>query len=361
MSLWDNIVNKKYYVTGGVGSGETSEGFGPNYSLRNNAYCESCSSCGEIFFQCKMNLAYHDARYADLYEETLYNALLGSIDLEGKNFYYDNPLDANDRALRLARLPVLRRQHPAHAADDADLDVRQGRRRHLRQPVRRQHDQRWRTWPAPMSRWCRRPIIPWNGKVSITVNPEGREDASASRIRVPNRNVSDLYTKHAGRPTASRPSRSTAADQAGDREGLRRDHAHLEGRRQDRTGAADEGPAREGAATRSRRPRDGWRCATARWSTTSSRSIRTSPRRSARLAPLTTEWKDLLGGVMVIKGAFADGTPLMAIPNYARTNRDPAPPPAAPPPPSAAPAAGGAPPARPAPPPATSIVWLREQ
>ena len=46
MSLWDNIVNKKYYVTGGIGSGETSEGFGPNYSLRNNAYCESCSSCG---------------------------------------------------------------------------------------------------------------------------------------------------------------------------------------------------------------------------------------------------------------------------------------------------------------------------
>ncbi len=45
-SLWDNMVNKKYYVTGGIGSGETSEGFGPNYSLRNNAYCESCSSCG---------------------------------------------------------------------------------------------------------------------------------------------------------------------------------------------------------------------------------------------------------------------------------------------------------------------------
>ena len=88
MSLWDNIVNKKYYVTGGIGSGETSEGFGPNYSLRNNAYCESCSSCGEIFFQYKMNLSYHDAKYADLYEETLYNALLGSIDLRGKNFYY---------------------------------------------------------------------------------------------------------------------------------------------------------------------------------------------------------------------------------------------------------------------------------
>ncbi|MDR1011632.1 MAG: glycoside hydrolase family 127 protein, partial [Opitutaceae bacterium] len=92
MSLWDSMVNKKYYITGGIGSGETSEGFGPNYSLRNEAYCEACSSCGLIFFQYKLNLARHDAKYADLYEETMYNALLGSMDLAGKNFYYDNPL-----------------------------------------------------------------------------------------------------------------------------------------------------------------------------------------------------------------------------------------------------------------------------
>src|SRR4029079_2589663 len=96
-SLWDNMVNKKYYVTGGVGSGETSEGFGPNYSLPNNAYNESCSSCGEIFFHWKMNLAYHDAKYADLYEEVMYNALLGSFDLKGESFFYTNPLEAYQR------------------------------------------------------------------------------------------------------------------------------------------------------------------------------------------------------------------------------------------------------------------------
>jgi DUF1680 family protein len=94
-SLWDNIVHKKYYLTGGVGSGETSEGFGPNYSLRNNSYCEACSSCGEIFFQWKLHLAYHEAKYADLYEQTMYNALYGALDLEGRNFFYTNPLDAN--------------------------------------------------------------------------------------------------------------------------------------------------------------------------------------------------------------------------------------------------------------------------
>ena len=86
----------------------------------------------------------------------------------------------------------------------------------------------------------------------------------------------------------------------------------------------------------------------------------------APAAPLTTEWKaDLLGGVMVIKGTFADGTPLTAIPNYARCNREPAPPPAPAPPaaqvtPPGAPAAGAGQPRRPPPPP-TSIVWIREQ
>ena len=197
MSLWDNIVNRKYYVTGGIGSGETSEGFGPNYSLRNNAYCESCSSCGVIFFQYKMNLAYHDAKYADLYEETLYNALLGSIDLEGKNFYYDNPLDANAPRYAVARLPVLRRQHPADPADAPHLDVCQERRRHLRQPVHRQHDQRWRMWPAPTSQMVQATDYPWSGKVSITVNPKAPKTFSV-RIRVPNRDVSEPLREHAG-------------------------------------------------------------------------------------------------------------------------------------------------------------------
>ena len=145
-SLWNNMVNKKYYLTGGVGSGETSEGFGPNYSLGNNAYCEACSSCGAIFFHWKMNLMYHEARYADQYELAMYNALLGSMDLEGKNFYYDNPLDSPTCRAILAHMPMLRRQYPAHTSDDADLDLCEGPGRYLREPVRRQHHQSGERW-----------------------------------------------------------------------------------------------------------------------------------------------------------------------------------------------------------------------
>ncbi len=139
MSLWDNMVNKKYYVTGGVGSGDTSEGFGENYALRNDAYCESCSSCGLVFFQHKLNLAYHDASYVDQYEETMYNALLCSMSMDGRTFWYQNPLTA---VVDVAQLSLLRRQHPEDAADDPDLDLRHFAHRHICQHVHREHDQR---------------------------------------------------------------------------------------------------------------------------------------------------------------------------------------------------------------------------
>jgi hypothetical protein len=85
-------------------------------------------------------------------------------------------------------------------------------------------------------------------------------------------------------------------------------------------------------------------------------------------APLASEWRaDLLGGVRVMTGRFTDGSPLLAIPNYARYNRGPLPSPPLPPPapptppaPPPAPAAGAAPAPRPAPPPAAAIVWIKE-
>jgi DUF1680 family protein len=78
-------------------------------------------------------------------------------------------------------------------------------------------------------------------------------------------------------------------------------------------------------------------------------------------SPLTTEWRgDLLGGVMVIKGKFSDGSPLMAIPNFARMNRGPAPPPPPPPPPAPAAGAPPAPRVRRPDPPSVSSVWIKE-
>ena len=193
MSLWDNLVNRKYYLTGGVGSGETSEGFGPDYSLRNNAYCESCSSCGEIFFQHKMNLAYHDAKYADLYEETLYNALLGSIDLAGKNFYYHQSAQRRRRRVTpwhncpccVGNIPRTLLSLPTWTYVKGEMASTS-----ISSSAARSTSRRWR---APTSRWCRRPTTHGAARSrssSIPATPK----QFAIHVRVPDHNVSSLYT-----------------------------------------------------------------------------------------------------------------------------------------------------------------------
>src|SRR5258708_26357414 len=190
-SLWDNMVNKKYYVTGGVGSGETSEGFGPNYSLRNRAYCESCSSCGAIFFQWKMHLAYHDARYVNLYEETMYNALLGSTDLAGEHFYYTNPLDAREARADchvcpscVGNIPRTLLMMPtwvySKGADSVYVNLFVGSKIMLDNVGGTDIEMVQAT------------EYPWSGKLSLTVNPKSPKTFSI-RLRVPDHNISKLY------------------------------------------------------------------------------------------------------------------------------------------------------------------------
>lgn len=321
MSLWDNIVNKKYYVTGGIGSGDTSEGFGPDYSLRNNAYCESCSSCGEIFFQYKMNLSYHDAKYADLYEETFFNALLGALDLPGKNFYYQNPLDSG------------RPRYPWHGCPCCVGNIP---RTLLMLP----------TWTYVKDRdgiyvnlfvgstiqienvagtdveMVQQTNYPWDGRVAITVNP-AEETLFALRVRSPQRSVSGLYdsTPKADGITSLAVNGSPIELEIVDdyavirRKWKKGDTVEFElPMLPQRVKCSDEVVANRGRVALRRGPLlyniesvDG-------------------NKMDGVLDPnseLTTEWRsDLLGGVVVIHGKFTDGSPLLAIPNFVRNNRN---------------------------------------
>jgi len=94
-AIWDNWVNRKWYLAGGLGSGATSEGFGNDYALPNNSYCETCAGTGGLFFNHMMHLAYANGKYVDLYEETLYNNVVGTMSTDGSLFEYTNPLDQN--------------------------------------------------------------------------------------------------------------------------------------------------------------------------------------------------------------------------------------------------------------------------
>jgi uncharacterized protein len=318
-SIWSNIVNKKYYVTGGVGSGETAEGFGKDYSLPNNAYCESCSGCGELFLQHKLSLTYHDAKYADLYEETLYNAILGDLDLEGKNFTYTNALDSRGGRYPWHVCPCCVGNIPrtllmlptwmyATGEDGLYVNLFIGSKIDVENVA------------GTRVQMVQETDYPWNGKVAITVNPAAPKDF-AVRIRVPNRQPSGLYSSTPmvygitsilvnGSPMTPTIERGYAVISrtwtAGDRIELVLPMA-VQRVKADEKVAADAGRValRYGPLVYNIESVD--------------QDVEQVLDPSSALS---TEWKGgLLGGVMVLKGKFANGAALTAVPNYARSNR----------------------------------------
>ena len=93
MAQWDDMVSAKTYLTGGIGSRHKREAFGDQFELPpDRAYCESCAATASIMWNWRMLLATGDARFADLMERTLYNGFLASLGLDGKSFFYVNPL-----------------------------------------------------------------------------------------------------------------------------------------------------------------------------------------------------------------------------------------------------------------------------
>ncbi|MCJ7448415.1 MAG: glycoside hydrolase family 127 protein [Bacteroidales bacterium] len=319
MSLWDNIVNKKYYVTGGIGSGESSEGFGPNYSLRNNAYCESCSSCGLIFFQYKMNIAYHDAKYADLYEETMYNALLGSLDIEGKNFFYDNPLSSSIARYPWHTCPCCVGNIPrtllmiptwTYVKGEESIYVNMfiGSTINIEKVA------------GTDVQMVQKTDYPWSGKVSIILNPKQAKEFTLF-VRIPNRSTSQLYTSaplvNGLKSLTVNGKRVTPKTENGyafiKRTWKAGDRVDLELPMEIQTITPDE-------KIEADRGRVALRYGPMIYNV--EKADQPDIDKYIGTGPLSLEWRnDLLGGVMTIKGKWEDGSPLVAIPNYTRNNR----------------------------------------
>ncbi len=93
--IWDNIVNKKYYITGGVGATSHGEAFGKNFELPNmSAYCETCAAISMVYMNYRLFLLHGESKYYDVLERTLYNGVLSGISLDGGAFFYPNPLQS---------------------------------------------------------------------------------------------------------------------------------------------------------------------------------------------------------------------------------------------------------------------------
>ncbi len=94
--IWENMVTKKLYITGGIGARHQGEAFGDNYELPNlTAYNETCAAIANVYWNYRMFLLHGDSKYIDVLERSLYNGVISGIGLDGKTFFYPNPLECN--------------------------------------------------------------------------------------------------------------------------------------------------------------------------------------------------------------------------------------------------------------------------
>lgn len=325
--VWERLVNSKLYLNGGIGS--KNEEFGPAYDLPNDALmAETCGSIGNLLFQQNLNLLHADARFADLAEIILYNGILGAVALDEPKWQYFNPLDQKqgghptcrhnkkpDCCMGNISRTLLRLPSWIYARSKDGLVVNQ----FIASTVMLDDVAGTRVLINQQTDY------PWNGKIVMTVTPD-KKARFGIRIRMPGRWPGDLYVttpatcgdfsiRLNGQAIAAAGERGYALI---DREWSRGDRIEIEMPLQpmrvkcDPRVAANAGRVAlqygplvyniesvdlPGGVT----PDD----------------VALSPS-----SPLGAEWDaDHLGGVMTIRGKFAGGEPLRAIPYYARMNR----------------------------------------
>ncbi len=197
--LWQNIVYKKLYVTGGIGSTGWGEALGKNYDLPNaSAYNETCSSIALMLWNYRMFQLYGDAKYLDIFERTLYNAFLTGVGMQGNLFFYSNPLQSFGNEERtpwficaccppnvarfIASLPTR-----VYATEDNDIFVtlycsnNAGLQlKNLKVNLKQETN------------------YPWDGNINLFVNPEKEDENFTIKLRIPSWSIGkpldgDLY------------------------------------------------------------------------------------------------------------------------------------------------------------------------
>jgi uncharacterized protein len=190
--LWENIVDKKIYITGGLGARHDGESFGDDYELPNlTAYNETCAAIGSVCWNQRLFLLTGDSKYYDIIERTLYNGLISGISLNGKNFFYPNPTESDGKYKfnmgSCTRQPWfdcsccptnLIRFLPSipgliYAVDKDSL--------YINLFVSNKADVLVKDKKIEI---IQKTDYPWNGKIHITVNPEEKESFTI-KIRIP--------------------------------------------------------------------------------------------------------------------------------------------------------------------------------
>lgn len=296
-----------------------------------------------------MGRLWHEARFADLYEDTLYNAILGALDLECQHYYYDNPLEARVARYRwhvcpccVGNLPRTLLMLPewmyAKSAEAVYVNLFAESRGRIDGVAGTSVEIEQKT------------EYPWKGLVAITLRP-ARAARFRLHVRVPDRNVSELYR-------AAPPLPPAVFRVNGRMVKVPRRNGYAVIERTWKPGDRVEcelplGPQRIEPDERVAQLKGmlALRYGPLIYNLEAQDQDLTRPAPAALV--LKPEWReDLAGGVVALHGQFSDGSPLVAIPNFARMNREPGT--EYPPPP---PRAAGE--TRPAPRPVKSTVWIR--
>ena len=183
--IWGDVVFGKMYLTGGIGATGGNEGFADPFELPNmSAYCETCASIGDIFFNHRLFLLHGQSKYMDILEKTLYNSMLSGVSLSADRFFYPNPLESDGQHKRQAWFGCaccpsnVARFIPAipgyvYAVTDKELYVNLFISNDANVIIGKKK--------VGISQKAN---FPWDGKVEISVNPEVREKFDL-KIRVP--------------------------------------------------------------------------------------------------------------------------------------------------------------------------------
>jgi DUF1680 family protein len=183
--IWENLVYGKMYLTGGIGATGGNEGFADPFILPNmTAYCETCASIGDIFFNHRLFLLHGQSKYIDVLEKTLYNSMLSGVSLSADRFFYPNPLESEGHQQREAWFGCaccpsnIARFVPAipgyiYGVTNSDLYVNLyiSNEAHVNIGKKKVNI-------------SQKAGFPWDGKVELTLNPESAEKFNL-KLRIP--------------------------------------------------------------------------------------------------------------------------------------------------------------------------------
>ncbi|MDB5091736.1 MAG: Non-reducing end beta-L-arabinofuranosidase [Mucilaginibacter sp.] len=183
--IWNDVVDKKLYITGGIGATNAGEAFGDAYQLPNmSAYAETCAAIANVYWNSRMFLLHGDAKYIDILERTLYNGLLSGVSLSGNRFFYPNVLSSMSQNQRSAWfscaccisnmtrfLPSVPGYVYAHDKNDLYVNLFMSNSSDI-------------MLTAGKVNIVQTTDYPWKGKVDLTLNP-AKSSAFTLRVRIP--------------------------------------------------------------------------------------------------------------------------------------------------------------------------------